>query len=145
MSRDIAGIRTAYVETSSLLAAVLNEDPAARRDLEITERRVTSALTIAEARRAVTRDRISERIDERQERAVLAAIDAFIASCDVSAITTDILLRAGRKFSVEPVRTLDAIHLATLESIGIPPRLVRVITRDRRFRDNAVALGYAVD
>lgn len=42
-------------------------------------------------------------------------------------------------------RTLDAIHLATLERLGEAPQLVTVVTRDARLRDNAKALGYAVE
>lgn len=52
--------------------------------------------------------------------------------------------RAGQPFPVEPVRTLDAIHLATIQSLGETPQLVTVITRDQRVARNARALGYAV-
>ncbi len=135
-------LKTTYVETSSLLAAILDEDADAHRELVIPARRVTSALTLVEARRAVTRERIQKRIDADQETALLVALETFTAQCTVSAITTDILQRAGRRFPVEPVRTLDAIHLATIESVGIPPHLVRVVTRDRRVRENARAMGY---
>jgi hypothetical protein len=46
---------------------------------------------------------------------------------------------------VEPVRTLDAVQLATMELLGEPPQLVTVVSRDARVRDNAEALGYAVE
>lgn len=138
-------LKTTYVETSSLLVAILEEDADAHRELVIPARRVTSALTLVEARRAVTRERIQKRIDADQESALLAALETFTAQCTVSAITADILQRAGRRFPVEPVRTLDAIHLATIESVEIPPDLVRVLTRDRRVRENARALGYQVE
>jgi hypothetical protein len=55
-----------------------------------------------------------------------------------------VLTRAGRPFPVEPIRTLDAIHLATAELLGEPPQLVTIITRDGRVRDNARALGCVV-
>jgi hypothetical protein len=42
------------------------------------------------------------------------------------------------------IRTLDAIHLATLERLGETPPLVTVITRDDRVARNARASGYAV-
>ena len=48
-------------------------------------------------------------------------------------------------FPVEPVRTLDAVHLATAELLGEPPALIVVVTRDIRVRENAQALGYAVE
>jgi len=44
---------------------------------------------------------------------------------------------------VEPVRTLDALQLATLEMVADPPQLT-IITRDKRIRANAKALGYVL-
>jgi hypothetical protein len=61
------------------------------------------------------------------------------------AVTDAVLARVRRPFPVEPVRTLDAVHLATAELLGEPPQLVTVVTRDGRVRDNARALGYAVE
>jgi hypothetical protein len=63
----------------------------------------------------------------------------------VVAITQDVLERVKRPFPVEPVRTLDAMHLATIEILGEPPALVTVLTRDARLRENAIALGYSVE
>ena len=45
---------------------------------------------------------------------------------------------------MEPIGTLDANHLATVESLGEPPHLVTVITRHTRIAENARALGYSV-
>jgi antitoxin (DNA-binding transcriptional repressor) of toxin-antitoxin stability system len=45
----------------------------------------------------------------------------------------------------ELVGTLDAVHLATTELLGEPPPLIVVVTRDGRVRENAEALGYAVE
>lgn len=63
----------------------------------------------------------------------------------VSSVTDAVLERVGRPFPVEPIRTLDAVHLATAEQLGEPPALVTIVTRDVRVRENAVALGYAVE
>jgi hypothetical protein len=46
---------------------------------------------------------------------------------------------------VEPVRTLDAVHIATVESLAEAPQLVAIVTRDHRVRENATALGYSVE
>jgi len=51
----------------------------------------------------------------------------------------------GRNPLMEPVRSLDAIHLATVETIDADSSLVAVVTRDRRVRENALAMGYAVE
>jgi hypothetical protein len=55
-----------------------------------------------------------------------------------------VLTRAGRIFPVEPLRTLDAIHIATAELLGDPPQLITFVTRDERVAANARALGYSV-
>jgi hypothetical protein len=47
-------------------------------------------------------------------------------------------------YAIDTSRTLDAIHLATLEVLGEPPALLTVLTRDTRVQENAAALGYAV-
>ncbi len=52
--------------------------------------------------------------------------------------------RCARPFPVEPVRTLDAIHLATVEKLaGVLERIV-VLSTDSRVRANAQALGFVV-
>jgi len=59
------------------------------------------------------------------------------------ALSEEVLARASRPFPVEPVRTLDAIHLATaLEFTAAFPDL-RLVSCDSRVRENAEALGIA--
>jgi predicted nucleic acid-binding protein len=134
-----------YIETSALLSALLEQEPAAKRALRAARRRVTSALTVAEANRAVVRARASGRLTAAQERSVLRALETFLARCDLVAVTDDVLVRAGHPFPVEPIRTLDAIHLATVDILGESPQLVTIVTRDARVAENARSLGYVVD
>jgi predicted nucleic acid-binding protein len=134
-----------YVETSALLAALLEQDADAKQSLRTAKSRVTSVLTVAEARRAILRARRAGRLTASQERVVTRGLETFINRCDLVAITDEVLFRAGRPFPVEPIRTLDAIHLATLELLGEAPALVTVLSRDARVRDNASAGGFAVE
>jgi uncharacterized protein len=133
-----------YVESSALLAALLEQDPSALAALRAADRLVTSSLTFAESARAVVRARVTGRLTPEQERAALRALRTFERRCAVIAVTDAVLQRAGRPFPVEPIRTLDAIHLATAELLGEPPQLVNILTRDMRVRDNAKALGYSL-
>lgn len=130
-----------YVESSALLAALLEHDTAARSQVRAEGRRVTSALTFAEGSRALVRARVAGRITLRQERAARRALQTFERRCAVIPVTDDVLARVARPFPVEPIRTLDAIHLATAEMLGAP-RGVTIVTRDRRVEQNARALGY---
>jgi predicted nucleic acid-binding protein len=52
-----------------------------------------------------------------------------------------VVFRASRDFPIEPVRSLDALHLATaLEYQKLYPHC-RILSLDKRIRENADALG----
>jgi predicted nucleic acid-binding protein len=134
-----------YIESSALVAALLERDADARKSIRARGRRVTSALTIAEAARAILRARAAARLTCDQERTAARALRRFEQRCFLVAVTDPILARVRRPFPLEPIRTLDAVHLATAELLGEPPALTVVVTRDIRVRDNAQALGFAVE
>jgi predicted nucleic acid-binding protein len=133
-----------YIESSALVAALVEQDAEAQAEVRELGRRVASALTFAEATRAVLRARVTRRITPADERAALRDLRALERQCSVFAVTEDVLTRAARPFPVEPIRTLDAIHLATIEQMGEAPQFVTVVTRDHRVARNARALGFAV-
>lgn len=127
-----------------MLAALLEQDAPVRRALRSTERRVTSLLTLAEAHRALVRAVTAGRLRQPQQRDAVQALETFASKCDLVSVTEDVLARTGRPFPIEPIRTLDAIHLATAELLGQAPALLTILSRDGRVRDNAKALGYAL-
>ena len=128
-----------------MVAALLERDAAALKSVRTRGRQVTSALTIAEAARAILRARVGARLTADEERAAVRALQRFERRSFMVAVTDSVLARVRRPFPVEPIRTLDAVHLATAELLGEPPPLVTIVTRDARVRDNAEALGYAVE
>ena len=142
-STEAVGVR--YIESSALVAALLERDADALKAVRARGRKVTSALTIAEAARAILRARVAGRLTADQERAAVRALHRFQRRCFLVAVTNAILTRVRKPFPIEPIRTLDAVHLATTELLGEPPPLVVVVTRDVRVRENATALGYAVE
>lgn len=71
-------------------------------------------------------------------------LSRYVRRVEVGERSEEILSRAGRAFPREPVRTLDAVHLATIEALGEAPPIVTVVTRDDRVAENARALGYMV-
>lgn len=131
-----------YIESSALVAALLEHDVAATKRSGPDARQVTSALTLAEAGRAIIRARATGRLTPEQERAAVRALRTFERRCFVLDVQADVLERVRRPFPSEPIRTLDAIHLATAELLEEPPQLVTIVTRDERVRSNAQALGY---
>ncbi len=132
------------MESSALVAALLERDATAMQPLPPGARLVTSALTLAEAGRAVIRARTAGWLTADQEGAAVRGLRTFARRCFILEVDRRVLSRVGRRFPVEPVRTLDAVHLATIEILEESPALVTVVTRDARVRDNALALGYRV-
>lgn len=134
-----------YIESSALVAALLEHDADALKSVRTRGRTVTSALTIAETARAILRARAAARLTAEEERAAVRALRRFERRCYLVAVTDTVLARVRRPFPVEPIRTLDAVHLATTELLGEPEPLITVVTRAVRIRQNAEALGYAVE
>ena len=130
-----------YIESSILAAALLERDPDAIQSLRDCTDPVTSALTLAEVRRAILRARISGRLSAAAERAILHELATFENGCAIVAVSAEVLKRAATPFPIEPIRTLDAIHLATAEMLGSE---VVILSRDQRVRANAKMLGYVL-
>lgn len=133
-----------YLESSALVSFLLEHDAEAAASLAADGDLVASALTFAEAARAIARA-TGDRVPPGRLRDVLRLLEQVRARTASIAISPEILSRVGRRFPVEPVRTLDAIHLASAESLGESPAFVTIVTRDKRLRENAQALGYCVE
>ena len=131
------------MESSALVAALLEHDTAAMTAPAGTQH-VTSAVTFAETGRAIIRARATGRLTASQEQAAVRALRTFERRCFVVDVERTVLARVRRPFPVEPVRTLDALHLATMELLAEARQLVTVVTRDSRVRENAEAFGFTV-
>ncbi len=129
-----------YLETSAVLRWVLEEPEAAlvERVLRPARGLFTSELTQAECLRALRR--LGAPPDGR-ERDRLAA---FLSTWDTVPIQSGLLSLVGQAFPVEPVRTLDAIHLVTALDLRESIPDLQVASLDHRVRDNAGALGFGV-
>lgn len=134
-----------YMESSALVAALLEHDAAVIQKITRGTQHVTSALTLAEAGRAIIRARVTGRLTAQEEQAAVRALRTFERRCFIFDVDRAVLDRVRRPFPVEPIRTLDAVHLATAELLGEAPPLVTIVTRDDRVRENAEALGYRVE
>ncbi len=126
------------------MAALLEHDASAMEPVSTNVRLVTSALTVAETARAIVRACVARRLTREQEQAAVRALRTFRRRCFVLDVDGLVLSRAGCRFPVEPIRTLDALHLATAELLDDSPQLVTIVTRDARVRENALAMGFAV-
>jgi predicted nucleic acid-binding protein len=130
-----------YVETSALLRALLDGDDAVRTAIDDAETLCASDLTFLEAVRAVIRAKHTRRLDAKSERSVLREIAALERECDLIALEEKVLRSARDEFPVEPLRSLDAIHLATIRMLDEELGDTVVASCDDRIRANLEALG----
>lgn len=132
-----------YVETSAVLACMLGEPDAKKvsRLLNKADVVLSSTLTILEAKRALFRLENQDAITASERSKTLGVLENNLLGWNLLEITFEIQQRAGEKFPVEPVRSLDAIHLVSmLEFLKIYPNL-KVLTFDSRIRENLEPLG----
>lgn len=134
-----------YFDSSAVVAALAEGDQDAVASLRADGASIASALTFLESARALAHARRAGRISSATERDLQRNLESLEARMDVVAIDAPILARARRPFPVETVRTLDAVHLATVESLDLHPSFLTFVTRDKRLRENAQALGYTVE
>jgi hypothetical protein len=132
---------TLYAETSAVLRVLLEGDTQLARALTDAPRLVTSDLTFAEADRGLRRALAAGRLDAKRFRDGEQWLTRFARACDIVRLDRAILDRARRDFPVEPVRILDALHLATLKMWDETVGPLAVLSTDTRVRANAAAWG----
>lgn len=136
-----------YAESSALLAWLLDEPKTALTVADVLAKAETifvSELAIVECRRVIHRVASNGILTRIEANRLREALGRSAAHWMRSAITADILEAASGPFPVEPVRTLDAIHLATaIRTRRAIPDLC-ILTLDKRIRANGEALGFPV-
>ncbi len=133
----------AYAESSAVLAWVLGEPEGeqVRTVLAAAERVVSSTLTGVECARVLARGAATGRIGQTDELAAARLLEGAMASWATLEMSGRILGRAAARFPVEPVRTLDALHLATALSFREAYPDLILVSLDDRLRANAQPLG----
>jgi predicted nucleic acid-binding protein len=133
-----------YFESSAVLMWLLGEPRAGEviSSIDAAGTVVTSVLTLVEVERALIRaerEQILTAVESEKLRGLLARAKAGWILMEIS---EDIRARAGRMFPAEPIRTLDALHLATaLVTLQALPDL-RLLSFNQRILDNARVLGF---
>lgn len=137
---------TLYVESSAVLRWLLGATDAGQIEHELAsaEALVTSALTSAEVGRTLQRLNATGHIDADAGSRAWTAYTAASAHWRIYAVTDAVLHRVRQPFPREPVRTLDAVHLATAVFYGLDVAPPVVLSTDTAVRANAEALGFAV-
>lgn len=133
-----------YVESSALLSVLLEGSHDFDAAFESSAKPIMSSLTLLEARRSLLRARLDGRIGPEGFSRSMRRVHALRARSHILPIDDQVLREAEREFPVEPIRSLDAVHLGTamIWSSSVGP--VTMASLDRRVRANAAALGLAL-
>lgn len=105
---------------------------------------LASELTLIESDRVIHRGLALEEIEEARAAERRARLTETSAAWHRIRIGDEIVARARRPFPLEPIRTLDALHLASaLEAATALPDIT-LLSLDRRVRECGAALGFSV-
>ncbi len=133
-----------YAESSAIVAWLFGEKrgEAVLEVLSSADHVAASDLTLLECHRALIRSSCSGHITEGDAADRLSVLEATAVRWHHFRIAGEVVERCSRPFPVEPVRALDAIHLASaLVARSAMPGLC-VLSLDERVRENAKALGF---
>jgi predicted nucleic acid-binding protein len=136
-------VSAVYLETSAVLRWLFGEPESQRiaRRIQDAVEPVCSVLTILEVHRALVRADRERRSRRRNVHLLRRQLEEASTDWNVLEITPDIRIRAGEPFPVEPVRTLDAIHLATALRFAKALPALSMLTFDVRILSNLEPLG----
>ena len=134
-----------YLETSALLSWLLGQSRSGevRKTLDAASVVLTSELTLTEAERALVRAEHEQLLTGGDGQRLRGLIQRSRNAWMLMTVSEEALSRAGRPFPVEPVRTLDGIHLATALVFTRAFAELRILSFDHRITENARALGIA--
>ncbi len=104
-----------YLDTSAALRAVLETgtSPDVERRIRISSALITSRLSLVEASRAIHRLRHQGQASESKLADAEREINGLWARCELWELTPEVCEMARQVASGTPLRTLDALHLAT--------------------------------
>jgi predicted nucleic acid-binding protein len=135
-----------YAESSAVAAWLLREpqETDVYAILVAATHVVSSDLTLVECDRAIQRGAAIRRISPAAAKSASSDLTATAAKWDVVNLLPAIVERARRPFPFEPIRTLDALHVAwALHARAAIPDLA-ILSLDDRIRRVAQSVGIAV-
>lgn len=133
-----------YAESSAVLAWLLGEETgrSVREVLRHAELVMASDLTLIECDRVLIRAVTIGESDEAAAADRRAHLNAAAAHWHLWRVSSDIVERARHPFPTEPIRTLDAIHLASALAVRSAVPGVELLSLDDRIRRAGKQLGF---
>ena len=135
---------TLYAESSAVLAWLLDQPQGAAvaAALAGADLVLASDLTVVECDRVIVRAVALGALHEADAVDRQARLNAVSAHWTILGLDDEILERARRRFPIEPIRTLDAIHLATVLTARKAVPDLAMLTLEVRVREVAASLGF---
>jgi predicted nucleic acid-binding protein len=135
-----------YAESSAVLAWLLDEPPGpdVRRSLGAADAILASDLTLIECDRVLFRAATLGELTEADAADRRAHLRMAASHWHVLRIGSEIVERARQPFPGEPMRTLDAIHLASVLAARSAVAGLELLSLDDRIRRAARSLGLRV-
>jgi predicted nucleic acid-binding protein len=135
-----------YADSSAVLAWLFEEAAADAVEgmLDSADGVVASDLTLVECDRALVRAHALGLLSEVEAVRRRAVLEAAAVNWMVLKLDREVLERARRRFPAEPLRTLDALHVASALTARSAVSDLALLSLDGRVRENGAALGFAV-
>lgn len=133
-----------YAESSAVVAWLLSEDDAEeiRAALAGAGLILASDLTSLECDRVLLRALGAGRLREAEAADRQAVLRQAVSHWTMLPVSADVMDRARRPFPHEPIRTLDAIHLASAVAARSMVPDLALLSLDHRVRNAARAMGF---
>ncbi len=135
-----------YAESSAVLAWLLGESDGlrAREVLAKAELVMSSDLTLLESDRVLVRAVALGEIEEAAAADRRARLNEAAAHWHVLRLSPEMIERARRPLPAEPIRTLDALHLAAALAARSSVAGVELLSLDQRIRRSGALLGFRI-
>jgi predicted nucleic acid-binding protein len=131
-----------YLDTSAVLRAVLEggTSPEVEELITAAPALITSRLSLVESSRALHRLRQLRQLSEAKLADAQREINAVWTRCELWELTSSVCERARQVAPGKPLRTLDALHLATFVLAREGIEGLELVTVDERLRAALEAL-----
>jgi predicted nucleic acid-binding protein len=133
-----------YAESSAALAWLLEQEHGelVADTLAQAELVIASDLTLIECDRVLIRAVVLDELQESDAAHRQARLNTVSTRWTLLALEEEVIERARRPFPSEPVRTLDAIHLASAVTARKALSDLAMLSLDDRVRKAAARLGF---
>ena len=139
-----------YADSSAVLAWLLEEAAAdsVEQAFDLADGVVASDLTLVECDRALVRAHILGLLSEMEAVRRRAVLEAVSVNWMILKLDREVLERSRRRFPAEPLRTLDALHIASAlaaRSVISDLALLSLDNRVRRMAPRSASTSFPND